>query len=284
MNSPVGGTTAPPTPPPTRRPDDAAGRHAGSVGSRWPLGQRPDRRSALTLSWNASTDNVGVTGYNLYRSGTAVGSNNASTRTYTFSGLSCGTTYQLWPSTQWTRPATARPSRPRTARPRPAPHRLSRGGLVAAYSFNGGSGSTLADSSGRGNAGTISGPSWTTAGKNGGALTFDGVNDLVTVADTASLDLTTGMTLEAWVRPTASTSWRTVVTKEQSNNLVYGLFSNSDAAQPSGIVSIGSSPIQDIVRGSARAAGLDVDAPRDDLRRQPAPALRQRIAGRQPVR
>ena len=43
------------------------------------------------------------------------------------------------------------------------------------------------------------------AGKYGGALTFDGVNDLVTVADAASLDLTTGMTLEAWVRPTAGT-------------------------------------------------------------------------------
>ena len=129
------------------------------------------------------------------------------------------------------------------------------GGLVAAYSFDGGSGSTLTDVSGKGNNGSISGPSWTTAGRNGGALNFDGINDLVTVQDAASLDLTTGMTLEAWVRPTAGTSWRTVVTKEQSNNLAYGLFSNSDGAYPSGLVSIGSNPIQDIARGSSALPG-----------------------------
>ena len=52
-------------------------------------------QTALTLSWNAATDNVGVTGYGLYRGGAAAGSNNASTRSYTFSGLSCGTMYTL---------------------------------------------------------------------------------------------------------------------------------------------------------------------------------------------
>ena len=57
----------------------------------------------------------------------------------------------------------------------------------------------LVDRSGRGHTGTISGATWTTAGRFGGALAFDGVNDWVTVADTAALDLTTGMTLEAWV-------------------------------------------------------------------------------------
>ncbi len=75
------------------------------------------------------------------------------------------------------------------------------------------------------------------------------------------------MTLEAWVRPTANASWRTVVTKEQPNNLVYGLFANSDGAHPSSIVSIGSSPVQDITRGSTALPALGVDAPRDDVRR-----------------
>ena len=73
-------------------------------------------------------------------------------------------------------------------------------GLVAAYSFDAGTGTTLADNSGLANTGTISGATWA-AGKNGSALTFDGVNDWVTIADSASLDLSTGMTLEAWVRP-----------------------------------------------------------------------------------
>ena len=39
-------------------------------------------------------------------------------------------------------------------------------------------------------------------GKFGNALSFNGTNAFVTVADSNSLDLTTGMTLEAWVKPT----------------------------------------------------------------------------------
>jgi hypothetical protein len=56
---------------------------------------------------------------------------------------------------------------------------------------------------------------WATLGKYGKALTFNGTSARVTVNDAASLHLTTGMTLEAWVKPTASQSgWRTVIQKE----------------------------------------------------------------------
>jgi hypothetical protein len=85
---------------------------------------------------------------------------------------------------------------------------------VASYWFDAGTGSVLTDSSGNGNDGTIPGATWTTAGRNGGALTFDGVNDLVTIADKSFLDLTTGMTLEAWARPAALGKWRTLRFKE----------------------------------------------------------------------
>jgi chitodextrinase len=213
-------------------------------------------QTALTLTWAASNDNVGVSGYGVYRNGAAAGSSTAAVRSYTFTGLSCGTTYTLAVDAfDAAGNRSSRTSAPGTttacAAPTPPPAPPQAGALVAAYSFDGGSGSTLADISGKGNAGSVSGPSWTTAGKNGGALTFDGVNDLVTVQDSDTLDLTTGMTLEAWVRPTTTASWRTVVTKEQSNNLVYGLFSNSDGAHPSSIVSIGSNLLQDIARGSS---------------------------------
>ena len=67
---------------------------------------------------------------------------------------------------------------------------------------------------GSGNQGLLSGPVWTSSGKNGGALSFDGVNDLVTIADSATLDLTTGLTLEAWVNPTALDGWKAVIAKE----------------------------------------------------------------------
>ena len=57
------------------------------------------------------------------------------------------------------------------------------------------------DAGALGNHGTISGATRVTTGKFGGALQFDGVNDFVIVADNASLDLTKGMTIEAWVNP-----------------------------------------------------------------------------------
>ena len=106
-------------------------------------------------------------------------------------------------------------------------------GLVGAYSLNEGAGTTAADSSGANNAGTLSGASWTAAGKYGGGLSFDGVNDRINIADAASLDLTNGMTLEAWVKPTAITSdWRTVVLKEQTTGLAYALYATDGASRP----------------------------------------------------
>lgn len=106
--------------------------------------------------------------------------------------------------------------------------------LVAAYAFDEGMGSSAADASGSANVGTLSGPTWTAAGKHGGALSFDGVNDRVTIADSPSLDLTYGMTLMAWVNPTAIDSdWRTVIHKEdQAWELDYGLFAADGAEQP----------------------------------------------------
>ena len=96
-------------------------------------------------------------------------------------------------------------------------------GLVAAYGFDEGAGTTTADASGNANTGTLSGATWNAAGRYGGALTFDGVNDWVTVPDKAVLDLTSAMTLEAWVYASAVGSWRTVLLKEGSSGLSYCL-------------------------------------------------------------
>jgi len=86
--------------------------------------------------------------------------------------------------------------------------------LVAAYSFEEGTGSTVADSSGHGNTGTIENAVWTTAGKYGKALVFNGTSARITVPDSPSLRLTGGMTLEAWVNPsTVSATWTDVIYK-----------------------------------------------------------------------
>jgi len=113
-------------------------------------------------------------------------------------------------------------------------------GLVAAYSFDEGTGATATDASGSGNTGTTSGATWTTAGRFGQALSFDGVNDWVTVADSNSLDLTTGMTLEAWVNPAAMSSWRTALVKERSGSgdLAYGLYAHNNDPNPAVTINV----------------------------------------------
>src|SRR3954447_2128090 len=107
---------------------------------------------------------------------------------------------------------------------------------VASYGFDDGAGATARDSSGTGNLGTVNGAAWST-GKFGGALSFDGINDRVDINDANSLDLTTGMTLEAWVNPSSlGTTWRTVVIKEQPAALAYSLYASEGASRASGHV------------------------------------------------
>jgi fibronectin type 3 domain-containing protein len=104
-------------------------------------------------------------------------------------------------------------------------------GLVAAYSFNEGSGTTVNDSSGNGNNGSISGATWTTAGKYGSALSFNGRSSRITINDSPSLHLSSGMTLEAWVSPTSvPTSWEDVIYKE---NDIYFLEAGSSVSNHS---------------------------------------------------
>ena len=107
--------------------------------------------------------------------------------------------------------------------------------LVGAWGFDEANGASVTDASGRGNTGSISGALRTSSGKFGSALSFDGVNDMVTVPDSASLDLTSRATLEAWVNPSAlGSAWRTVLLKEQPGQLVYALYANNDLSRPAG--------------------------------------------------
>jgi PKD repeat protein len=109
----------------------------------------------------------------------------------------------------------------------------SNNGLVAAYGFEEISGATVVDASGKGNHGTIKEAVRIPTGRYGKALKFDGVNDWVTANDSASLDLSTGLTLEAWVYPQSlTTGGKTVILKEQFGGAVYNLYANEDADLP----------------------------------------------------
>ncbi|HEY2434211.1 MAG TPA: LamG-like jellyroll fold domain-containing protein [Vicinamibacterales bacterium] len=171
----------------------------------------------VSLNWSAATDNVGVTGYRIERCQgvgctTFIKLATPTGTTFTDTGLTPNTTYNyvalatdaagnLGPYSNMAAVTT-------TAT---VPE------LVAAYSFNDGSGSTALDSSGTGNTATIGSATWSTAGKFGGALSFSG-SARVVVPDSPSLHLSTALTLEAWVNPTAvSSAWRDVVYKGNDN-------------------------------------------------------------------
>jgi hypothetical protein len=112
---------------------------------------------------------------------------------------------------------------------------------VLALSFNEVSGTTATDSSGNGNNGTIAGATRVTGQVGfGGALSFNGTSSIVNIAHSASLALSSAMTLEAWVNPSANTGvapndgWRTVIMKERgTGGLAYSLYSNDGNSNPS---------------------------------------------------
>jgi len=108
-------------------------------------------------------------------------------------------------------------------------------GLVLALGFDEPSGLAAIDSSpvatnGTGRATTH------VAGKFGGALAFNGTTSWVTVPHITNspLDLTNGMTVEAWVNPAAAAGWNTAVMKERAGGFSYALYSNDGSPSPDG--------------------------------------------------
>jgi hypothetical protein len=87
--------------------------------------------------------------------------------------------------------------------------------LAASYSFDESSGSMLVDGSGHANTGRVHGANWTTEGRFGGALEFDGVSHVVEIPHSPGLSLSDAMTLEAWIYPAApQRGLRAVLQKE----------------------------------------------------------------------
>ena len=120
--------------------------------------------------------------------------------------------------------------------------------LVAAYGFSEGSGTTVTDASVYGNTGTINGASWTSQGRFGSALNFNGAGNWVTVNDSEALDLTTGMTLEAWAYPTAATgTWTTIALKEAPPNALAYMMQADPSNHPSAYISTNAGGLQGVI-------------------------------------
>lgn len=75
-------------------------------------------------------------------------------------------------------------------------------GLVGRWRLDEGTGTTTSDSSGNGYNGTlVNGAVWS-AGRAGGGVTFDGVNDYIQVGAQPNLVVSSAMTIGAWIRST----------------------------------------------------------------------------------
>ena len=196
----------------------------------------------VALNWSASTDADGVTNYDVYRSTTPGFTPSASNRiaqpattTFTDIGVTAGTYYYKVTADDSAGNVSA-PSNEVTAVVPTGPLP----GLVAAYGFDEGSGTTTQDKSGNNNTGTVSNTTWAgaSAGKFGNALSFNGTNAWVTVNSSSSLALTNGMTAEAWVNPSAlGNAYRVVIFREQPGNEVYSLYADQAGSQfPTGEV------------------------------------------------
>jgi uncharacterized repeat protein (TIGR01451 family) len=71
--------------------------------------------------------------------------------------------------------------------------------LVSSYSFEEGVGTTTADAAGNNPGLLVSGLAWTTTGKIGKALSFDGVNDHVDLGNGPTLQITGSLSISAWI-------------------------------------------------------------------------------------
>ena len=92
----------------------------------------------------------------------------------------------------------------------------------------------MLDSSTNSNNGTAVGSPGYAAGKDGQAISLNGTSQWVSVADANSLDLTTGMTLAAWIRPTGTgfTTQNVIKKASTTGTLVNGYELSLSSANP----------------------------------------------------
>jgi chitodextrinase len=170
------------------------------------------------LGWSASTDNVGVTGYRIERC-QGVGCSSfvqvatSTTTSLTDAGLAPSTSYSYRVRAVDAALNLSGYSNVSSATTPAAPGNPS--GLVAGYTFDAGSGATVSDLSGNANTGTIENASWSTTGRYGGSMSFNGTTSRVQVPASPSLNVSTAITLMAWIRPASNQNdWRTIMQRE----------------------------------------------------------------------
>lgn len=110
-------------------------------------------------------------------------------------------------------------------------------GLVLAMNFDEASGSSVLDHSGLAtpNNGTMNAGVARVGGRSaaaGSALQFNGTSGMVSIPDAASLDLTSAVTISAWVRWSGGVDWQSLILKERGTSANPGLSYSLYASDP----------------------------------------------------
>jgi len=204
--------------------------------------------ASATISWSASTDNVAVTGYQVFRNGALIATTGSTL--YNDGALTPSAAYSYTVAAFDGSGNTSAPSQALvvTTPQGPAP--------TAAYGFSEGSGTTTRDSSGHGLTGTlVNGPAWS-AGKNGGGLTFDGSSAYVDLGNPPALQITGSVTIEAWVMETADPPDDGQIVAKSDNNGGYQLKSSPDTGSRTFSMTVGG-PSGDVARYSSTVRALN---------------------------
>ncbi|QQR77549.1 MAG: fibronectin type III domain-containing protein [Candidatus Moraniibacteriota bacterium] len=163
--------------------------------------------SSINLAWTASTDNVAVTNYTVERcSGTSCTTftqiATPTTNSYSDAGLTGTTTYRYrvlaTDAANNTSPYSNIASATTPETPPVSQY------LQAGYNFAEGTGTTTQDISGHNHTGTLSNTTWSTSGKYGNALDFNGTSSSVGIGNWNIPG--SAITLSAWVR---ADDWKT---------------------------------------------------------------------------
>jgi len=168
--------------------------------------------SQINLTWTASTDNVGVSGYTIYRGAVQIAT--TSLTSYSDTGLSPSTAYTYTVAAYDAAGNVSAFSASASATTLSPPPADIASGLGLYYRFDEGAGSLASDSSGNSNIGSLLGGTTWVAGQSGQALNLDGISGNVTAATTTGLNLSPTLTIAAWINPSdVSAPYRSIVAK-----------------------------------------------------------------------
>lgn len=177
--------------------------------------------SDFTVSWAASTDNVAVSGYDVYRGSTLIGSTTTAT-SFNVTGLFANTSYAITiKAKDAVGNISAASSILNVTTTGAGPGDITTG-LAMHLKFNEAGGTIAADATGNNNNGSLNNGAVFTVGKNGNSVSLSGSNQYLTVNNSSLLNPTSAITLSVWIKAN-SLSGNRVIFKKQSWGASYEL-------------------------------------------------------------